>query len=51
MKQTKKTKLPLASETVRSLSLRDDQLEAVAGGTYTYSVINSKCADSTLCNG
>ena len=48
MKQTKKSKLPLATQTVRSLTkpLSDDQLEGIAGGTtYTWSL--SKCANTT----
>ena len=51
MKQ-KKTKLPFATETVRSLSrsLEEIELRAVAGGLTT-SIIVTKCANSGGCNG
>ncbi len=53
MKQSKKNKLPLASETIRSLSkpLLEDQLQEVVGGTL-YTVLYSKCAYSGgICTG
>jgi hypothetical protein len=52
MKQSKKAKLPLAIQTVRSLT--KSVLENVAGGTsYTFpSGPQSKChGDTTLCGG
>jgi hypothetical protein len=39
----KKTKLPLSTQTIRSLQLAD-QLKQVGGGLYT--IIVSKCADT-----
>ena len=48
MKQSKKTKLSFATETVRTLSktLSDDQLQVVAGGTLQTKGI-TKCIEST----
>ena len=53
MKQSKKAKLPLAIQTVRSLSkpLGERELENVAGGTTWPSGPLSKCAQTTICTG
>jgi hypothetical protein len=52
MKQIKKSKLALATQTVRTMTTIQ-QLEQVAGGSLPHTKINSQCTTNmtTLCGG
>jgi hypothetical protein len=52
MKQNKKTKLALATQTIRSMT-GEAQLQQVGGGSLPHTKINSQCTTNmtTLCTG